>query len=285
MSKIDKMIEWFREKKSQDIGYSMINRQGPNYYDCSSSMYFSIVYAFGLTHSGNRNDIRNTANLPEFLEKNGFEKIADNCPWEAKKGDVIIWSRYRGVPGSEAHTALFTSSDTIIHCNYNAKGISEDSENSKMYLYKWNYAVYRYVERNGDEEFMNTIQERYMIHGDYSIDTLPWFCSDRKQVKTSTEYNGFVITVTRKWGAYYYSHFLGGWIDERALIPVTTIEKEVTIKHGGYSVDTKPWGTDGFETIMKTDELLNKKFRVTAQRGGYYYVHNIAKWIDMRAFE
>ena len=105
MKKIDKMIEWFREKKSQGIGYSMINRQGPNYYDCSSSMYFALVQAFNLPYK--KGDyIYNTSTLGGLLEKLGFEKITENHDWNAQKGDIIIWSKYRGVPGSEAHTAL-----------------------------------------------------------------------------------------------------------------------------------------------------------------------------------
>ena len=281
MSKIDKIIDWFRDRKGK-VTYSMEHREGTASYDCSSSVFFAVCSALGIED----NDVRNTSNLGRFLVKHGFEKVTENAEWEAKKGDVIIWAKRKGVPGASAHTGVFTDNNHIIHCNFNANGISEDTEKYLSPLYKWNYEVYRLnEEKEVKEEFMEQVQERYMINGNYSIDSLPWFCSDRKNIGNTKDYQGYVVTVSRKWGGYWYSHYLGGWIDERALIPVITIEKELTIKHGGYSVDTKPWGTDGFKTIMKTDELLNKKFRVTAQRGSYYYVHNIAKWIDMRAFE
>lgn len=284
MNKIDKMIDWFRTQKSRDVGYSMNKRYGPDYYDCSSSMYFALVQAFNLPYK--KGDyIYNTSTLGGLLEKLGFEKITENHDWNAQKGDIIIWSKYRGVPGSEAHTALFTSNNTIIHCNYNAKGISEDSENSKMYLYKWNYAVYRYVERNGDEEFMEQVQERYMINGNYSIDSLPWFCSDRKQIGTTADYQGYVVTVSRKWSGYWYCKYLGGWIDYRAFEEVETISEEKTVKNGGYSIDTKPWGTAGFETVGKSDNLLGETFEVTARKGAYLYIHSKAKWVDEKAFE
>lgn len=282
---INKTIEWFRNQKSRGVGYSMINRKGPDNYDCSSSMFFSIINAFNIPYKDG-DHIYNTSDLGQLLEKVGYEIVTEDHDWTAQKGDIIIWAKIKGVPGSGAHTALFTSNDTLIHCNYNGHGITEDPESKLYSLYKWTYVVYRLKEevKGGDE--MEKIQERYMIHGDYSIDTLPWFCEDRKFVKMSTEYNGYVVTVTRKWGNYYYSRYLGGWIDYRALVPVETIpEKTLTIKKGGYSIDTKPWGTAGFKTVMKTDSMIGKDLLVTAKRGGYYYAHQIAKWIDMRAFE
>ena len=135
------------------------------------------------------------------------------------------------------------------------------------------------------EEFMEQVQERYMINGNYSIDSLPWFCSDKKQVGTTEKYQGYVVTVSRKWGGYWYSQFLGGWIDYRAFEEVETISEEKTVKNGGYSVDTKPWGTAGFETVGKSDNLLGETFEVTARKGAYLYIHSKAKWVDEKAFE
>lgn len=135
------------------------------------------------------------------------------------------------------------------------------------------------------EEYMEQIQERYMINGNYSIDSLPWFCSDKKQVGTTEKYQGYVVTVSRKWGGYWYSQFLGGWIDYRAFEEVETISEEKTVKNGGYSVDTKPWGTAGFETKGKSDDLIGDTFKITARKGAYLYIHSKAKWVDEKAFE
>lgn len=139
--------------------------------------------------------------------------------------------------------------------------------------------------KENKEEFMEQVQERYMINGNYSIDSLPWFCSDKKQVGTTEKYQGYVVTVSRKWGGYWYSQFLGGWIDYRAFEEVETISEEKTVKNKGYSVDTKPWGTAGFETKGKSDNLLGKTFEVTARKGAYLYIHEKAKWVDEKAFE
>lgn len=135
------------------------------------------------------------------------------------------------------------------------------------------------------EEYMEQVQERYMINGNYSIDSLPWFCSDKKQIGTTEKYQGYVVTVSRKWGSYWYSQYLGGWIDYRAFEEVETISEEKTVNNGGYSVDTKPWGTAGFETVGKSDNLLGETFEVTARKGAYLYIHEKAKWIDEKAFE
>ncbi len=135
------------------------------------------------------------------------------------------------------------------------------------------------------EEYMERIQERYMINGNYSIDSLPWWCDDKKNVGTTADYQGYVVTVSRKWGNYWYSQFLGGWIDHRAFEEVETISGEKIVKNKGYSVDTKPWGTKGFETVGKSDELIGKDFKITARKGAYLYIHSKAKWVDEKAFE
>lgn len=135
------------------------------------------------------------------------------------------------------------------------------------------------------EEYMEQIQERYMINGNYSIDSLPWWCDDKKNVGTTADYQGYVVTVSRKWGNYWYSQYLGGWIDYRAFEEVETISEEKTVKNKGYSVDTKPWGTAGFETKGKSDDLIGDTFKITARKGAYLYIHSKAKWVDEKAFE
>ena len=140
------------------------------------------------------------------------------------------------------------------------------------------------IEEN-KEEYMERIQERYMINGNYSIDSLPWWCDDKKNVGTTADYQGYVVTVSRKWGNYWYSQFLGGWIDHRAFEEVETISEEKTVKNTGYSIDTKPWGTAGFETKGKSDDLIGDTFKITARKGAYLYIHSKAKWVDEKAFE
>lgn len=144
MSKIDKIIDWFRDRKGK-VTYSMIHREGTASYDCSSSVFFAVCNALGIKD----NDVRNTSNLGRFLLQHEFKKITENKEWTAKKGDIIIWAKKKGVAGAYAHTGVFTDNSHIIHCNYNANGISENLESSLEYLYNWNYEVYRLVEKAG----------------------------------------------------------------------------------------------------------------------------------------
>lgn len=284
MNKIDKIIDWFEQRQGK-VEYSMSERSGKTgKYDCSSSMYFALVEAFKKEY----NHICNTTTLPNFLQNLGFKCIAHNESWEAKRGDIVIWQKNAGRSGATAHTGIFVNNEKIIHCNYNKNGISTDTEKSLMSLYNYNWWVYRLnndfdTEQNFSQ--IENISERYMVNGNYSIDSLPWWCFDKNQVGTTAKYQGYVVTVSRKWGNYWYSQYLGGWIDYRAFEEVETISEEKTVNSAGYSIDTKPWGTKGFETVGKSDELIGKTFEVTARKGAYLYIHEKAKWVDEKAFE
>ena len=284
MNKIDKMIKWFEDRKGK-VDYSMDERNGKTgKYDCSSAVYFSLVSAFNKEYS----HICNTATLPYFLQNLGYRCIVKNGSWEAKRGDIIIWCKNVGEAGSEAHTGIFINNSEIIHCNYNNNGISINTEKSLLQLYDWNWFVYRLNDEENIETICSTVEhvsERYMVDGSYSIDTLPWWCFDKNTIGNTDKYEGYVVTITKKWGNYWYSQYLGGWIDHRAFEEVETISEEKTVKNGGYSVDTKPWGTKGFETVGKSDNLLGETFEVTARKGAYLYIHSKAKWVDEKAFE
>ena len=284
MNKIDKMIKWFEDRKGK-VDYSMDERNGKTgKYDCSSAVYFSLVSAFNKEYS----HICNTATLPYFLQNLGYRCIVKNGSWEAKRGDIIIWCKNVGEAGSEAHTGIFINNSEIIHCNYNNNGISVNSEKSLSDLYDWNWFVYRLDdEKNIDTIFSSVehVTERFMVKGNYSIDSLPWFCFDKNQLGTTEKYQGYVVTITKKWGYYYYSQFLGGWVDYRAFQEVESIKEEKTIINSGYSIDTLPWGEVGYETKDYSANHLNEKVTLTAKRGSYLYIHKMAKWIDEKAFE
>lgn len=230
MSKIDKIIDWFRQRKGK-VTYSMDRRTGSHSYDCSSSVYYAICEALSLKAEYPKN----TATLPDWLLKNGFEKITENREWNAKSGDVVIWAKRKGVAGAEAHTGVFTDNSHIIHCNYNANGISEDTESSLNSLYDWHFEVFRLKEDKNIEseemEIMNRIKDEvYTLQGSYSIDSMPWWADDKKQIGTTNDKQGMRVTVTRKWGNYWYVKELGGFVDYRAFTKqkdLSKIAKEV----------------------------------------------------------
>ena len=138
MNKIDKIINWF-ESRIGKITYSMTNRNGPKSYDCSSSIYYAVCEALSIPIDW----ARSTATLPQFLLNNGFYKVTENREWQAKRGDIVIWSKQKGVAGASAHTGIFVSNSKIAHTNYSRNGISIDDEADLLSLYNWNYEVYR----------------------------------------------------------------------------------------------------------------------------------------------
>lgn len=280
MKEIEKMIEWFNERKGY-VTYSMEQRTGKKSYDCSSAVYYAVCYALGL----NVAYPTSTETMHEFLTRNGFEKIADNTVWESQRGDIFILGRKGYSSGAGGHTGIYIDDENIIHCNYAKNGISIDRADDVLDWDSYGWYAYRLKEKEKEEtDVTKQINKRYMIKENYSIDSLPWFCSDKNKISDTKDYIGYVVTISRKWGGYWYSQYLNGFIDYRAFEEIEEINKKLTIKHKGYSVDTLPWGMQGFKTIMKTDEIIGKTFTITAKHGEYYYAQEIAKWIDKKAF-
>lgn len=154
--------------------------------------------------------------------------------------------------------------------------------------------VKKYLDNNdeeSEEEEVQEVQERYLVCGNYSIDNLPWWCNDKNNKGTTEKYIGYVVTITRKWGNYWYSQFLDGWVDHRAFTTIITVpETIVKIENEGYSIDNLPWYYKSenpfFKYITSSTEQIGKTFTMTArtsESGGYIYLHEIAKWVDNRA--
>ena len=122
---MDKAIEWFEQRQGRVI-YSMINRNGPNSYDCSSAVYHSLIYA-GILPQGFR--IGNTETEFVDLPKFGFQRIeADaNGYIPTQRGDIFIWGKQGYTNGAGGHTGVFIDNDNIIHCAYGYNGIHTDN--------------------------------------------------------------------------------------------------------------------------------------------------------------
>ena len=166
------------------------------------------------------------------------------------------------------------------------KGVAGITWNDFVNLVK---AELNVVSEKGDEIEVKEISIRKLVVTDRAIDSLPNFCADRNNVGNTYKYVGFVVTLTKKWNDYYYSQYLNGWVHESAFEDIESIKEiKATIKNKGYAVDTLPWfmrGNKWYKTTDKTDNLIGKKVTLTAKKSGYYYVHEMAKWIDNRAFD
>lgn len=226
MIDIEKAIKWFENRKGK-VSYSMQNRNGSSSYDCSSSVYYALRSA-GAKSNGWTID---TKHEHSWLTENGFEKITDNLPWNAKRGDIFIWGKKENNISSFGHTGIFIDENRIIHCNYSANGISVDSHD-KLWVYagRPHYFVYRLKEFQDEGEYMELLDIKSKIKGYYSIDSLPWFCEDKSMIGTTQNHQGEEVTLTRKWGSYYYVKELKGWVDYRAFInekAIREVAKEV----------------------------------------------------------
>lgn len=140
---IEKALAWFYARKGR-VFYSMESRNGPNSYDCSSSVYHALKEA-GLLPASYW--IGNTDTLFDALEKNGWVRLSEDANGEAdtQRGDIFIWGIRGNSGGALGHTGMFVDADNVINCRYQA-GIVIDNHD-----WLWSasgcppYAFYRYV--------------------------------------------------------------------------------------------------------------------------------------------
>ena len=145
---LETAIAWMRARKGQ-VSYSMDDRNGPDSYDCSSSIYYALLSG-GAVSAG---WAVNTEYEHDWLKKNGYELIAENTPWDAQRGDVFIWWRKGYSSGAGGHTGIFVDSDNIIHCNYRYDGITvNDHDDIWLYAGRPYYYVYRLTNPNAQPE-------------------------------------------------------------------------------------------------------------------------------------
>lgn len=141
---IEKGVAWMQARKGR-VSYSMDFRDGPDSYDCSSSMYYALRSA-GASSAG---WAVNTEYMHAWLIENGYELISENAPWDAKRGDIFIWGRKGASAGAGGHTGMFIDSDNIIHCNYAYDGISVNDHDERWYYAGQPYFyVYRLTNAN-----------------------------------------------------------------------------------------------------------------------------------------
>ena len=141
---IEKGVAWMQARKGR-VSYSMDFRDGPDSYDCSSSMYYALRSA-GASSAG---WAVNTEYQHAWLIENGYELISENTSWDAKRGDIFIWGRKGASAGAGGHTGMFIDSDNIIHCNYAYDGISVNDHDERWYYAgQPYYYIYRLTNAN-----------------------------------------------------------------------------------------------------------------------------------------
>ncbi|CYX35232.1 peptidoglycan amidohydrolase family protein [Streptococcus suis] len=140
---IETALRWMSDRKGR-VTYSMDYRNGPNSFDCSSSVYYALMSAGAISAGW----AVNTEYEHDWLVKNGYTLIAENTDWDAKRGDIFIWGRRGQSAGAGGHTGIFVDPDNIIHCNYARNGITVDNYNQTAAASGW---MYCYVYRLGNQ--------------------------------------------------------------------------------------------------------------------------------------
>ena len=132
-------IAWMSARQGK-VSYSMDYRDGPNSYDCSSSVYYALRSA-GASSAG---WAVNTEYMHDWLIKNGYELIAENVDWNAVRGDIAIWGMRGHSSGAGGHVVMFIDPENIIHCNWANNGITVNNYNQTAAASGWMYCyVYR----------------------------------------------------------------------------------------------------------------------------------------------
>ncbi|WP_223156021.1 GW dipeptide domain-containing protein [Desemzia incerta] len=189
--------------------------------------------------------------------------------------------------------------------------VIKETTNSKYSLISYNGTVLGWVDKKALEvsseikDVVSSIPVDYkagISKTGYSIDTLPWGTSGYKTIAKSTDYIGQEVDVVKeaKNGAYSLISLNGellGWIDSKA-IAVYDVETDIpssydtsynaVVSKTGFSIDTKPWGTNGYHTRNHTTDYLGREVKVVKETNNRNYVlisydGELLGWVDKKA--
>ncbi|CYZ55936.1 prophage LambdaSa2%2C lysin [Streptococcus suis] len=232
---IETALRWMSDRKGR-VTYSMDYRNGPNSFDCSSSVYYALMSAGAISAGW----AVNTEYEHDWLIKNGYKLIAENTDWDAKRGDIFIWGKRGQSAGAGGHTGIFIDSDNIIHCNYARNGITVDNYNQTAAASGWMYCyVYRLTNQTSTsgKSLETLVQET--LAGKYGN-------GDTRKAALGNQYEAVMAVINGKATASQKS------IDELA-------QEVIAGKHGNGEARKKSLGSQ-YEAVQKrVSELLKKQ--------------------------
>ena len=138
-------VKWYTDAQARGATYSMVNRNGPNSYDCSSALYYALKQGRYLPAS---TPIGNTDSLFRDLEANGWEAIQPdaNGNFPTQRGDACIWGHRGASSGALGHAMLFVNENDVIHMNSYYNGIHVNNYDFLAGANGWPEATfYRYT--------------------------------------------------------------------------------------------------------------------------------------------
>ncbi|HEM5208341.1 TPA: glucosaminidase domain-containing protein [Streptococcus suis] len=232
---IETALRWMSDRKGR-VTYSMDFRNGPNSFDCSSSVYYALMSAGAISAGW----AVNTEYEHDWLVKNGYTLIAENTDWDAKRGDIFVWGRRGQSAGAGGHTGIFVDPDNIIHCNYARNGITVDNYNQTAAASGWMYCyVYRLANQTSTagKSLETLVQET--LAGKYGN-------GDTRKAALGNQYEAVMAVINGKASASQKS------VDELA-------QEVIQGKHGNGEARKKSLGSQ-YEAVQKrVTELLKKQ--------------------------
>ncbi|HEM2779440.1 TPA: glucosaminidase domain-containing protein [Streptococcus suis] len=232
---IETALRWMSDRKGR-VTYSMDYRNGPNSFDCSSSVYYALMSAGAISAGW----AVNTEYEHDWLVKNGYTLIAENTDWDAKRGDIFIWGRRGQSAGAGGHTGIFIDPDNIIHCNYARNSITVDSYNQTAAASGWMYCyVYRLANQTSTagKSLETLVQET--LAGKYGN-------GDTRKAALGNQYEAVMAVINGQSSASQKS------VDELA-------QEVIQGKHGNGEARKKSLGSQ-YEAVQKrVTELLKKQ--------------------------
>ncbi|WP_074392304.1 peptidoglycan amidohydrolase family protein [Streptococcus suis] len=232
---IETALRWMSDHKGR-VTYSMDYRNGPNSFDCSSSVYYALMSAGAISAGW----AVNTEYEHDWLIKNGYKLIAENTDWDAKRGDIFIWGRRGQSAGAGGHTGIFIDPDNIIHCNYARNGITVDNYNQTAAASGWMYCyVYRLANQTStsDKSLETLVQET--LAGKYGN-------GDQRKAALGNQYEAVMAVINGKTTAPKKT------VDQLA-------QEVIAGKHGNGEARKQSLGADYPAVQKRVTELLKKQ--------------------------
>lgn len=141
---VNKIVSWY-ESNIGKLTYSMSgSRNGTDgTADCSGSMT-QALYEAGCSKPAY---LYSTVTLPGYLQSNGFTRIAQNQDWDAKTGDVVLWSDGTNMAessGAGGHVMVMVDANNEISTDYSKQGVQGQAVQQYNYdqYYVWNTPAY-----------------------------------------------------------------------------------------------------------------------------------------------
>ena len=126
MADIEQAVQWFIARQGK-VTYSMVYRNGPHSYDCSSAVFYSLKHAgFSIPFIGNTETLFS-------LEGKLLQPISSS---QKQRGDIFVSGVKGGSNNAYGHTGILLSPTQAIHCSsvFNGIGVSS-SANSSVWAY------------------------------------------------------------------------------------------------------------------------------------------------------